>query len=870
MGELSKTYDPKSVEPKWYARWIGNRDFEAHPKSAKPSFSIVMPPPNITGVLTLGHVLNNTIQDILARRARTLGHEVLWLPGVDHAGIGTQTAVEKWLRKNEGVTRHDLGREEFLRRVVEWQDKHGGIIIQQLKRLGCSADWSRQRYTFDDGYVRAVQNIFVDLYKKGLIYRGRRMINWDPAAQTALSDEEVVNKSQKGNLYYVRYEIVEEPGRFLEIATTRPETIMADTAVAVHPKDKRYVDLVGKHAWRPLAREKLPIIADEAIDPEFGTGALKVTPGHDKLDFEIGQRHKLPIVDVLTPDGKINCSAAPELHGLDRFEARKKAVELLQDRQSISKTDPYENNVGFSDRSEVPIEPRISEQWFLRYPQTKEALAVVRDHLIRFFPAHWEKVYAQWLENIQDWCISRQVWWGHRIPAWYRDSEVRVQIESPGERWRQEPDTLDTWFSSWLWAYETMDAETRKKFYPTSVLVTGPDIIFFWVARMIIAGLEFKPGTSNRLEDNIPFHDVFFTGIIRDKQGRKMSKSLGNSPDPLDLIDNYGADGLRFGLMRIAPSGQDIRFDEKQIEEGRNFATKLWNAVRFRQMHGASIAAPKIENGQLSIFAIEVLARLNETIDAVEAAYRDYRFNEVAQRLYDFFWSDYCDWFVEGAKTEIFSEDEAKKKSALSTMDVVLSATVRLLHPLMPHITEELWSLLGFGKDSIQFAVPPERVPLDDVDLTSKRKLVSAIYETVQAGRNLRAGAKIPSNQKARFILRASEKEIAKELPTFARLLNADEVKLDRQYKAKSGTLMAVAPLGEIILAVEVDRAAEVERLDKEIARIEAELRTVEAKLKNKSFVDRAPAAVVEEHRQRQKDFSGQLIKLKAARDGMD
>jgi valyl-tRNA synthetase len=869
MTELPKTYDPKSVEPKWYARWIDNHDFEADAKSSKPAFSIVMPPPNITGVLTLGHVLNDTIQDILARRARMLGHEVLWLPGMDHAGIGTQTAVEKWLRKNEGVSRHDLGREKFLERVLEWQDKHGGIIIQQLKRLGCSCDWSRQRYTRDDAYVGAVEKVFVDLYQKGLIYRGKRMINWDPAAQTALSDEEVINKPQKGNLYFVRYEIVEEPGRFIEVATTRPETIVADTGVAVHPKDKRYADLVGKHAWRPLAREKIPIVADDAIDREFGTGALKVTPGHDKLDFEIGQRHKLPVIDALTPNGKMDCPAVPELHGLDRFEARKKAAELLQDRHLLSKTEPYENNVGFSDRSEVPIEPRLSEQWFLKYPKTKEALAVVRDHLIRFFPQHWEKVYAQWLENIQDWCISRQVWWGHRIPAWYRKSQIpssksqiHVGVEPPkdAENWEQDPDTLDTWFSSWLWAYETMDAETRKKFYPTSVLVTAPDIIFFWVARMIIAGLEFKPGKSQSIEDNIPFHDVFFTGLIRDSKGRKMSKSLGNSPDPLDLIDKYGADGLRFGLMRIAPSGQDIRFDEKQIEEGRNFATKLWNAARFRQMHGPSEAAPKIDNKNLSIYAVEVLARLNETIDAVEAAYREYQFNNVAQRLYDFFWNDYCDWFVEAAKTDIFSEDESKKKSALAVMDVVLSAVLRLLHPFMPHITEELWSLLGFGKDTIQFAAPPEKV---DVDLVHKRKAVSAIYETVQAGRNLRSEAGVPSNKKVRFVLKGETNELA----TLARLLNADEVTVDRQYKAVAGSPMAVTPLGEIVLIVEVDRAAEGERLDKEIARVEDEVRTVKEKLKNKSFVDRAPAAVVEEHRQRQKNFAEQLKKLKQARD---
>ena len=861
---------------------MDDRDFVADSKSSKPPFAIVMPPPNITGMLTLGHVLGDTIQDILCRRARMQGFEVLWLPGMDHAGIGTQTAVEKYLRRTENKTRHDLGREEFLRRVLEWQDKHGGIIIEQLKRLGCSCDWSRQRYTLDEDYARAVQKAFVDLFNKDLIYRGRRMINWDPATQTALSDEEVISKPRKGNLYFVRYEIVEEPGRFLEVATTRPETIMADTAMAFHPNDERYISLLGKHVWRPLDREKIPIITDEAIDPEFGTGVLKVTPAHDSVDFEIGQRHNLPIIDVLRSDGRINCPTEPELNGLDRFKARERAAELLQARGVLAKTEPYENNVGFSDRSDVPIEPRISEQWFLRYPKTKEALTVVRDHLIRFFPVHWEKVYIQWLENIHDWCISRQVWWGHRIPAWYPKqkseirnpkSEIYVSIEPPSdpENWVQDPDTLDTWFSSWLWAYETMDEKTRRKFYPTSVLVTAPDIIFFWVARMIIAGLEFRPGKSDRDEDNIPFRHVYFTGLIRDKLGRKMSKSLGNSPDPLELIDKYGADGLRFGLMRIAPSGQDIRYDEKQIEEGRNFATKLWNAARLRQMHGANSAEPKIDSSALSIYAIEVLSRLNETIDAIDAAYHDYQFNAVAQHLYDFIWSDYCDWFVEAAKTEIFGEDETKKRSTLATMDFVLSATLRLLHPFMPHITEELWSLLGLGKASIQFTAPPKKMALDGVtDLAGKRELVSAIYQTVQSGRNLRAESKLPSNRKIGFILRTDEKLISDQLPTLTRLLNAEAVRLDPKYQAPAGNPVAVTPLGEIFLAIAAaDTARERERLDKEIAKIENELRTAENKLKNKSFVDRAPAAIVDEHRKRVKDLSAQLAKLKQARDSL-
>jgi len=570
------------------------------------------------------------------------------------------------------------------------------------------------------------------------------------------------------------------------------------------------------------------------------------------------------------------------LDGLDRFEARQKAAELLKARGALVKSEPYENNVGFSDRSGVPIEPRLSEQWFLRYPKTKEALAVVRDHLIRFFPVHWEKVYAQWLENIRDWCISRQVWWGHRIPAWYRKSqpsnsksqaggEIYVGVEAPPdpENWIQDEDTLDTWFSSWLWAYETMDDETRKKFYPTSVLVTAPDIIFFWVARMIIAGLEFKPGKTEKIEGNIPFHHVFFTGLIRDKLGRKMSKSLGNSPDPLELIDKYGADGLRFGVMRIAPTGQDIRFDEKQIEEGRNFATKLWNVARFRQMHGPSEAAPAIDKQELSIYALEVLARLNETIDAIETAYGEYQFNTVAQRLYDFVWSDYCDWFVEAAKTDIFGEDEAKKKSALAVMDFVLSAIFRLLHPFMPHMTEELWSLLGFGKGSIQFAALPKKIALDHTDdLASKHNLVLAIYGITQAGRNLRAAAKLPSNKKIPYILRKEKKPVFNEIPTLTRLLNAEEVTLDPEYQPPPGTPMAVTPLGDLFLPIAT--TGERERLDREIARIEQEARTVEAKLQNDAFVQRAPSAVVEDHRRRLNDLNAQLAKLKQARAGLN
>jgi valyl-tRNA synthetase len=880
MAEISKAYEAQAVEPKWYARWLEENFFVADSSSPKPPFSIVIPPPNITGVLTLGHVLNHTIQDILARQARMLGKEVLWLPGMDHAGIGTQTAVEKWLRKNEGVSRRALGREKFLERVLQWQDKHGGIIIEQLKRLGCSCDWSRQRYTLDDDYIRVVQEVFVDLYNKGLIYRGRRMINWDPAAQTALSDEEVVATPTKSALYYVRYELVDEPDHFIEVATTRPETIMADVALAVHPDDPRYRESLGKNVWRPLDRAQIPVIADAAIDPKFGTGVLKVTPAHDKVDFEIGNRNQLPVIDVLTPDGRIDCPTMPELHGLDRFEAREKAAAILEESGLLAKTEPHESSVGYSDRSQVPIEPRLSEQWFLHYPKTEEALRVVREHLIRFFPAHWEKVYAQWLENIQDWCISRQVWWGHRIPAWYLGDDIRVQIESPGQSWVQDEDTLDTWFSSWLWAYETMDRATRAKFYPTSVLVTAPDIIFFWVARMIIAGLEFKPGQSERDEDNIPFHDVFFTGLIRDNKGRKMSKSLGNSPDPLDLIAKYGADGLRFGLMRIAPSGQDIRFDEKQIEEGRNFANKLWNAVRYRQMQGGE-SEGEIEPARLTSDDKWILLRMDEATRAVTAALEEYHFNEAAQAIYRFFWSEFCDWYLEASKAS--ANDPAQKATSLAVIDFVLGHVLRLLHPFMPFITEELWHGLGFNADlpegqgdrTIQFARWPR--PLDDdfkkfYGLTpDDDQFANAKYETVTAGRRLRRDFKIASNKRVAFVLVPSRELPEEEAAVLRLLLNAERLDLPRKYDAPKGTPTALTPLGELYLPLEglIDIEAERARLGREMAKVEAELVTVRKKLGNENFVTNAPAVVVEEHRAREKNFAEQLEQLQRMRESL-
>ncbi len=874
MSQLAKSYEPQAVEEKWYAWWLEEGHFVADPASPKPAYSLVIPPPNVTGVLTLGHVLNNTIQDILARRARLRGHEVLWLPGTDHAGIATQTVVERKLRKEQKKTRHDLGREEFLSRVWQWKDQHGGIIIAQLKKLGCSCDWSRERFTMDEAYARRVQEVFVDLYHKGLIYRGKRMVNWCPVSLTALSDEEVISKPQKGYLYHFKVEVIEEPGTFLEIATTRPETIMGDTAVAVNPRDLRYRPLIGKTARRPLPVENqaaLPIIADEAVDFEFGTGVLKVTPAHDRADYEIGLRHNLPILDILNPDGSLNELAGEDFAGLDRFEARVEAVEKLRELGALMKEVPYENNVGFSERADVPIEPRLSEQWFLKYPRTAEARNAVREGLIQFFPQRWEKVYDHWLENIQDWCISRQLWWGHRIPVWYHQeqgtsesatdgeerridaSSVRCQIESPGNGWIQDPDVLDTWFSSWLWAHETMDEATRRKFYPTSVLVTGPDIIFFWVARMIMAGLEYMA--------KVPFRHVYFTGIIRDSQGRKMSKSLGNSPDPLGLIGKYGADGLRFGLMRIAPQGQDIRFDEQQIVEGRNFCNKLWNACRFRLLQGPIDPAANPFGHERSIFARNLLAKLHETVRKTNEGYAEYRFSEIAQSLYDFVWSEFCDRFIEVAKAEFGIPD--RKAGTLATIDYTLQRVLLLLHPFAPFVSEELWHGLELGSGSIQFAAWPQ------AEETPPEPRAEAVFRAVALARTLRATYNIASSRRLRWFVQPRVDWVKAEIAPLRALLNAESIEPIEVQPA--GAAACPTEIGVIFLPLAgvIDRAVELNRLEGEMLKAQAEMNKVQRKLAVESFVQNAPPEVVSEHRHRLEAWSARLHLLREAREAL-
>ena len=1054
MSEIPKAYEPQAVEDKWYDFWLKQGCFTADPKSAKPAYSIVIPPPNVTGMLHMGHVLNNTIQDILSRKARMDGKEVLWLPGTDHAGIATQVMVEKQLKKEEKKSRHDLGREEFLKRVWAWKEKHGDIIINQLKKLGCSCDWTRERFTMDPEYSRCVQKVFVELYKKGLIYRGKRMVNWCPVSQTALSDEEVEMKPQKGFMYHFKVQVVEEPNTWLTIATTRPETIPADTAVAVNPKDPRYAHLIGKHIVRPLPAELpreqklIPIIGDEHVDFEFGTGVLKVTPAHDKADFEIGTRHKLPLIEVINADGTMNDLAGAVLRGLDRFKARKIAVENLREAEVLVEEKPYENNVGFSQRADVPIEPRLSEQWFLKYPAVAQSKACVEQEIglggtgyqpvadgnlpsdpagrlpagtgqwpvppskMRFHPQRWAKVYDHWLTNIQDWCISRQLWWGHRVPIWTKEiskSDAGTKLPSPlksifeaskntkgcvhemiqglglaGDRreqsyivmewssdgdmikvtvatdspieaahiiqlgFTQDPDVLDTWFSSWLWPFATMGwpepTDTLKKFYPTTDLVTGPDIIFFWVARMIMAGYEFM--------GDLPFRNVYFTGIIRDKQGRKMSKTLGNSPDPLDLIARYGADALRFGTMRSAPLGQDVLFDEKDVELGRNFCNKLWNACRFRQMVGqasslSSLSAGGNPTGETpvplqSVYEIQgeieptlltsddkwILLKLDEAIREVSIALNEYKFSEATAALYRFFWSEYCDWYVEASKAVLRppaeaspsplggeragvrgqndvaheattpphpnplppaaqgGEGEARIANTLAVMDFVLSHTLRLFHPFLPFITEELWHGMGYATDmpdnqggkTIMNA--PWPMPLDDDFKShyglndSHLKIAGLKYELVSQGRNLRREANISTAKKIRFVLKPVNALPPHDIEVIRLLLNAEAVESSESYQPPKGTLTARTELGELFLPLEGLRskeelAAEKARVTKELEKIEAEISKVEQKLANPNFTQKVPPPVLLEHQQRLAEWQAKRAAVKTALDAL-
>lgn len=893
MSELPKAYEPQDVEKKWYQSWSENGCFQADENSQKEGFSIVIPPPNVTGILHLGHVLNNTLQDLLARRARQQGKEVLWLPGTDHAGIATQTKVEKKIREEQNKSKHDIGREEFLKQIWDWKDEHGGIIISQLKRLGCSCDWSRERFTMDSDYSDWVAKVFTDLFKEGHIYRGKRMVNWCPKSLTALSDEEVIMKPKKSKLYFMKYELVEQPGKFLEISTTRPETLMGDIAVAVHPDDERYKDLVGEKVRRPFPAAEITIIADEHVDIEFGTGCLKITPAHDKADFEIGERHNLEIIDVLHADGRINCPEVPQLDGLDRFQARRKAAEMLEELGLLIKVEEYDNNVGFSERADVVIEPRISMQWFLKYPCVEEAKNAVAEGDISFRPARWAKTYDHWLTNIQDWCISRQLWWGHQIPVWYKkekafelreaetldinnlqSGDIYVGTEPPtdAENWERDEDVMDTWFSSWLWPFATMNEAERGKFYPTADLVTGPDIIFFWVARMIMAGFRFM--------DEIPFKNVYFTSLIRDKEGRKMSKSLGNSPDPIEIMEKYGADGLRFALIRTAPVDSDIRFLEEkcaktgeaiypQVEEGRNFANKLYNAARFRQMQGSS-KVELTDIASLPAFHLSILNKLDQLTNRLEKAYEDYRFHDLSSALYEFFWTEYCDKFLEAVKGDFRGGDERSKQQTLATIDLILERFLSYLHPLMPHITEELSSKLGYLQEG-EFLMnkaasfSPILSSLSEDQKKTAEQISNACFLTASTLRNLKAEYNLAANKEVRFTITPTKNWVNEQLKTLEILVGAKQFTIDPEYTPAKGTPAAVTEIGEIFMPLDglIDIDAEKKRLQTQVDKIDKEIIKVNGKLNNENFVSRAPEALVKKERDALAELESKLAQLK-------
>jgi valyl-tRNA synthetase len=897
MAEIPKSYEPQGVEQQWYDRWVAAGCFKGKVDHSRESFAVMIPPPNVTGVLHMGHLLNNTLQDIMVRRARQEGKSALWLPGTDHAGIATQSRVEKELRQKEGKTRHDLGREKFIQVASEWRDKHGGIILGQLRKLGASCDWDRTVHTLDAGYSQAVLQTFVTLYERGYVYRGKRMVNWCPVSQTGLSDEEVIMKPTKGSLYRMRYEVAEIPGTYLEISTTRPETIPGDAAVAVHPDDERYKHLIGKHVWRPFPRAQIPIVGDTAVEKDFGTGVLKVTPAHDRTDFDIGKRHDLPVVDVMNPDGTMNADAGP-LAGIERFKARALAEKLLEELGALVKTEPYENTVGYSERADVPIEPRLSEQWFIRYPKIDEAKRAVTSGIIKFHPERWTKTYLHWLENIQDWCVSRQLWWGHRIPVWYRKDADRndpknlhVSLTAPADaaNWEQDPDVLDTWASSWLWCLATIGwrkpgetTEELKHWYPTGALATGPDIIFLWVARMIIAGLELhgpekKTLTDDEIRQRIPFKRVYFNGIIRDKLGRKMSKSLGNSPEPLDLIAKFGADGLRFGLLSIAPKGQDILFDEDRVGQGRNFCNKLWNAARFRQMSGpmadnSTLAAvvSRLKAAQLDDDDFAILQGLAELTDSTTKNLDEHEFTAYAQGLYSFFWGDFCDWYVEASKARL--KDPTLVDNCLAVQDLVLRQFLLLLHPVAPFISEELWHLLGYGteKDFIQNHHTGSggdllRVLRENGIKLSAAKVadVALLREFVASVRGLKSQANQATRRDSVITI------VAKDAPAKA-LLQSNRDKLSSMAGLAEITFAddagdrtgALNSLGTVLLELSgtVDVAAEKIRLAKELTKLEQAVAAGEAKLTNDAFVSKAPPKILEGARK-------QLDDAKAKRD---
>lgn len=855
LENLPTIYDAKATEEEIYKFWEENKCFKADSNSKKPPYSIVIPPPNVTGVLHMGHALDGTLQDILTRYHRMSGYETLWLPGTDHAGIATQNVVEKKLRegKDGGTNRHELGREKFLELTWKWANEHKSAILNQFKRLGASFDRTRERFTLDEGCSDAVKEVFVKLYNKGLIYKGAYIVNWCPRCQSAISDIETEYETEDGHLWEISYPFKDEPGAIV-IATTRPETMFGDVAIAVNPTDFKYKDLIGKTICMPLTGRQIPIIADDYVDKHFGTGALKITPAHDPNDYEVGKRHNLKPIWVIDEEGKMkSCpEVPPEIQGLDRYEARKKTIEMLTKQEALIKITNHVHNVGKCQRCHTTIEPLLSEQWFVKMePLAKEAIEAVKDGRIKFVPERWEKNYLGWMENIRDWCISRQLWWGHQIPAYYHNitGEMIVAKENPDPaNYTQDSDVLDTWFSSGLWPMSTMgfpniEAEDFKKFYPTSVLVTGFDIIFFWVARMITMGLEFTK--------KAPFSTVYIHGLIRDEHGQKMSKSKGNTIDPVEIIDKYGCDALRFTLTSLCTyGGQDIKVSDERFEYGRNFANKIWNASRFVLMNLEGIDDKEIDFLNLTIADKWILDKLNNTAKEIKENIKNYRIGETAHILYDFFWNSYCDWYVEIAKIQL--QDEKLKLNTQRVLKYVLDMTLRLLHPIMPHITEKVYSLIpNYRFSAIMLADFP--VYSEKLSFSAEAKQMELGFEIIKSLRNVRQSFNIAPSIKVNIEVRAekSEKSIFESVLAYIkRLARVDNITFaDESSRVPKKSATAVVSASKIIIPLEdlIDINAEISRQQKKLDKLMNEKNSLLGRLNNKKFVENAPKSVIDE-----------------------
>jgi len=870
LKQLDKKYDPKAVEDRLYGFWNDNGYFTPSDKNkGKESYTIVIPPPNITGQLHMGHALDNTLQDILIRYKRMCGFDTLWLPGTDHASIATEAKIVEAMRK-EGISKDDIGREGFLERAWAWNDKYGNRIIEQLKRMGTSCDWTRQRFTMDEGCSKAVKEVFVHLYDKGLIYRGKRIINWCPHCLTSISDAEVEYEEQAGHFWHLRYPLKDGSG-YVELATTRPETMLGDTAVAVNPNDERYKDIIGKTLVLPLVGREIPVVADDYVEMDFGTGVVKITPAHDPNDFEVGKRHDLPIINVMTDDAKIT-EDYPAYAGMDRFEARKAIVKDLEAGGFLVRVENHAHNVGTCYRCGTTIEPRASLQWFVAMEElAKPAIKAVREGDIKFVPERFEKNYFHWMENIRDWCISRQLWWGHRIPAFYCDDcdELVVTKEDSavcpkcGKAMRQDPDTLDTWFSSALWPFSTLgwpeDTEDLKRFYPTSTLVTGYDIITFWVSRMIFSGLEYT--------GKAPFNTVLIHGLVRDELGRKMSKSLGNGIDPLEIIDKYGADALRFTLASGNSPGNDMRFTDKKVEASRNFANKLWNAARFVLMNlDEEFDADSIDASALATEDKWIISKYNSLVKDVRDNLDKFELGVAVAKLYDFAWDFFCDWYIELVKPRLNDKGSDTCRVAKHTLVYVLSGIMKLLHPFMPFITEEIWQTLPHNGDSVMVSAFPEYKA--ELVFTADEEAMGAVIEAIKALRNRRAELGVPPSRKAHLYIKTDKKDLfAASAMFFEKLASASAVELAGEDFDGADMVQAVTFDAVLYLPMDelVDKDAERERLAKELAATEAEIARASGKLANSSFVDRAPAHLVEAEKEKLQKFTEKAAQLKQA-----